>query len=77
MKHFFEHQVAAGYVIPFLICPLSPRFPSAFVPVGMVPSSLEYTTGHVDQWLSQISRHLLAAGFGHVVPTTLRSFRKG
>ena len=61
MKHFFEHQVAAGYVIPFLICPLSPRFPSAFVPVGMVPSSLEYTTGHVDGWLSQISRHLLAA----------------
>ena len=70
MKHFFEHQAAAGYVIPFLICPLSPRFPSAFVPVGMVPSSLEYTTGHVDRWLSQINHGLLAAGFGHVVPTT-------
>ena len=70
MKHFFEHQVAAGYVIPFLICPLSPRFPSAFMPVGMVPSSLEYKTGHVNQWLGQINHGLLTAGFAHVVPTT-------
>ena len=69
MERFFETHVAAGYVIPFLLCPLNPRFPSAFVPVGMVSSDLTYTTVHVDSFLGQIQTGLCAAGFGHVVPT--------
>ena len=70
MEHFFAHQVAAGYVIPFLICPLNPRFPSAFMPVGVVLSNLTYTTGDIDRFLGQIRSGLLAASFGYVVPTT-------
>ncbi|KOO30832.1 hypothetical protein Ctob_013295 [Chrysochromulina tobinii] len=69
MERFFETHVAAGYVIPFLLCPLNPRFPSAFVPVGMVSSDLTYTTGDVDSLLGQIQKGLCVAGFGHVVPT--------
>ena len=54
-------------MIPFLLCPLNPRFPSAFLPVGMVSSNLQYTTGDVDRFLSQIRSGLLAAKFGHIV----------
>eukprot|EP00966_Prymnesium_polylepis_P091596 2120298-Prymnesium_polylepis.1 len=68
MEHFLEHQVAAGYAIPFLICPLNPHFPSAYLPVGMVFSNLKYTTGDVDRFFREIRTGLLAAGFVHVVP---------
>jgi hypothetical protein len=62
--------VAAGYVIPFLLCPLNPRFPSGFLPVGMVLSDLKCTTGDIDRFVKQIQAGLKAAGFVHVVPTT-------
>ena len=70
MEDFLERQVGAGYVMPFLLYPLDPSFPSAFIPVGMVPTNLKYTTGDLDGYLSQIRHGLLAAGFGHVIPTT-------
>ena len=62
MERFFATQVAAGYVIRFLLCPLNLRFPSAFLPVGMVPSNLKYTTGDVNHFLAEIRSGLLAAG---------------
>ena len=36
----------------------------------MVPTDLKYTTGDLDGYLAQIRRGLVAAGFGHVIPTT-------
>ena len=69
MTDFFEQQLAAGYMMPFLICPLDPALPSAFLPVGMIPTDLKYTWADLERYLSEIQCGLVAAGFGHVVPT--------
>ena len=45
----------AGYVMPFLLCPLDPSFPSAFIPVGLVPTDLRYTSLDLARYLQQIS----------------------
>ena len=74
MVRFLQTKVGAGYMIPFLLCSLDPEFPSMFVPVGMLPSDLQYTAMDVDSWLTQIMGGLTAAGFGHVVPTTAADF---
>ena len=50
MTDFFEQQVAAGYMMPFLICPLDPALPSAFLPVGMIPTDLKYTWADLERY---------------------------
>ena len=69
MEDFLANKVAAGYINTFLLCPLDPQFPSAFVPVGIVTTDLKYTTADLKRLIKQIIRGLTAAGFGHVLPT--------
>ena len=65
METFLNTRVAAGYIMPFLIYPLDPTFPSAFIPVGMIPTNLKYTTADLDRYLSEIRTGLIAAGMHH------------
>jgi hypothetical protein len=62
MEDFLKRSVAAGYIMPFLIYALDPAFPSAFLPVGMIPTNLKYTTADLNRYLSEIIAGLLAAG---------------
>ena len=55
----------AGYVLIFLLCPTNPAIPSAFTPVGIIPTDLTYTGQILGKHLDDIAKGLHAAGFRH------------
>eukprot|EP00966_Prymnesium_polylepis_P336918 7391810-Prymnesium_polylepis.1 len=69
MQNFLQTKVAAGYVLVFLLCPLSPVIPSIVLPVGILPTDLTYTHGDLDRHVDDIYSGLTSAGFGNVLPT--------
>lgn len=68
MQAFITSKVAAGYALVFLLCPLSPCIPSLYVPVGLLPTDLTYTSVDLHRWVGEIFAGLTSAGFGHVLP---------
>ena len=69
MQTFLKTSVGAGYVLVFLLCPLSPVVPSIYVPVGIIPTDLKYTSADLKGYVAAICRGLVAASFRHVIPT--------
>ena len=61
MQNFLQTKVAAGYVLVFLLCPLSPVIPSIVLPVGILPTDLTYTHGDLDRHVDDIYSGLTSA----------------
>eukprot|EP00966_Prymnesium_polylepis_P095291 2207075-Prymnesium_polylepis.1 len=73
MQNFLDTKVAAGYVLVFFLCPLSPVVPSIVLPVGILPTDLTYTHGdqdrHVDDIYSGLTSSLVGV-LAKVLPTS-------
>ena len=63
MEKFLDENTLAGYVMPFVLCPLDCAIPSTVSVVGLIPTDLTYTQRDLHRYLSEIRRNLHASGF--------------
>ena len=57
----------AGYVMPFLLCPLDSAIPTAVYVVGLIPTDLTYTQRDLHTYIMAIRANLRASGFRRVI----------
>ena len=64
---FRESKVAAGYIMPFCLCPCDPALPSAISVAALIPTDLTYTILSLKGYLSAIRANLQDAGFRYII----------
>ena len=64
---FRKNKLAAGYIMPFVICPSDAALPSAVRIAAMIPTDLTYSGGDLHGYLRAIAENMRAEGFHNII----------
>jgi hypothetical protein len=64
---FRKNKVAAGYILPFLVCPSDSALPSVVRVAALIPTDLTYDADTLHRYLREIGQNLRGEGFCHLI----------
>lgn len=64
---FRSSKVAAGYILPIVVCPSDAALPQAVRVAALIPTDLTYTANDLHEYLTAVSANLRGEGFRFII----------